>query len=157
MPLRELAADPILVADEIEVIRADRRKKGTRAGASAATSTARFIRTMFTFAQRRDPTLVGNPAAAVRSVDPKRHDLPILHRADMAEWWDKVSKVKNDVERWALVFALLSGLRRDSLVKLRWEDVRTPILKARALRVRSPKGGEERAFDLILHDPCLGC
>jgi hypothetical protein len=75
---------------------------------------ARFVGTLFSFAQTRDPQLLGNPCSAVQTVDPKRKHLPILKRSEMKDWWDKVQKTRNEVERWALVFCLLSGLRRSS-------------------------------------------
>jgi hypothetical protein len=83
-----------------------------------ATAVARIVGTLFSFAQTRDPQLLGNPCSAVQTVDPKRKDLPILKRSEMKDWWDKVQKIRNEVERWALVFCLLSGLRRSSLESL---------------------------------------
>jgi integrase len=73
----------------------------------------------------------------------------------MKDWWDKVQKIPNEVERWALVFCLLSGLRRGSLESLGWAHLRSPILKSRCIRIPAPKGGEEKAFDLILSRPML--
>ena len=153
-PLRELAADPTIMEREVERIRAVLHDK-KRGGRAMATAAARFVSTVFSFAQLRDPTLLGNPCSAVPTVDPKRKDLPILRRAEMRDWWDKVQAIPNEVERWALVFCLLSGLRRGSLEKLAWEHLRGPVLRARAIRIPAPKGGEDRAFDLILSRPML--
>jgi integrase len=120
-----------------------------------ATAAARFVSTVFSFAQLRDPTLHGNPCSAVATVDAKRKDLSILRREEMKDWWAKVQNIPNEVERWALVFCLLSGLRRGSLESLAWEQLRKPVLMSRAIRIPAPKGGEERAFDLILSRPML--
>jgi len=63
----------------------------------------------------------------------------------MEDWWEKAQKIPNELERWALVFCLLSGLRRGSLEKLAWEHLRRQILKSRAIRIPAPKGSEEKA------------
>jgi integrase len=153
-PLRELAADPTIMEREVERIREILSKK-KRGGFAMSTAAARFVSTVFSFAQLRDPTLHGNPCSAVATVDPKRKDLPILRRGEMKDWWAKVQEIPNEVERWALVFCLLSGLRRGSLETLAWEHLRRPVLMSRAIRIPAPKGGEERAFDLILSRPML--
>jgi integrase len=152
-PLRELGADPTIMEREVERIRGLLKHK-KRGGFAMATACARFASTVFSFAQHRDPTLRGNPCSAVETVDPRRTDLPILRRAEMEDWWEKVQKIPNEVERWALVFCLLSGLRRGSLEKLAWEHLRRPIL-TRAIRIPAPKGGEQKSFDLILSRPML--
>ena len=153
-PLRELGADPTIMERQIGRIR-ELLKHKKRGGQAMATAVARFVGTLFSFAQTRDPHLLGDPCSAVQTVDPKRKDLPILKRSEMKDWWDKVQKIRNEVERWALVFCLLSGLRRSSLESLAWSHLKSPILKSRCIRIPAPKGGEERAFDLILSRPML--
>jgi hypothetical protein len=66
----------------------------------------------FSFAQTRDPQLLGNPCSALQNVDPKRKNLRILMRSDMKDCWNKVQNIRTEVERSALVFCLLSGLRQ---------------------------------------------
>ena len=153
-PLRELGADPTIMEREIGPIR-ELLKHKKRGGQPMATAVARLVGTLFAFAQTRDPQLLGNPCSAVQTVDPKRKDLPILKRSETKDWWDKVQKVPNEVERWALVFCLLSGLRRSSLESLAWTNLKSPVLKSRCIRIPAPKGGEEKAFDLILSRPML--
>jgi integrase len=152
--LRELGADPTIMEREIGRIR-ELLKHKKRGGQAMATAVARFVGTLFSFTQTRDPQLLGNPCSAVQTVDPKRKDLPILKRSEMKDWWDQVQKIPNEVERWALVFCLLSGLRRSSLESLAWAHLKSPILKSRCIRIPAPKGGEEHAFDLILSQPML--
>jgi integrase len=144
-PLRELAANPILLADEIAHIRRRLREKSPRKGQSAATSSARCVKTLFRFAQRRDPTLLGDPTSAVSKVDPKRNDLTVLGSKDLPKWWADVQNIPNDVKKWALLFCLLSGLRRSNLVAIEWTDV---DLKERCVHVARTKRGTP--FDLIL-------
>lgn len=154
-PLRELANDPTIMEREVERIREllQNKKRGGRAMATAA---ARFVSTLFNFACERDRTLnsLGNPCSAVSTVDPKRKDLPVLAEADMSEWWKEIQRLPNEVHREAHLFCLLSALRRNSLVDLRWNDL---DLKRRCFRIAKPKGGEDRAFDLILSEPMIRC
>ena len=154
-PLRELANDPTIMEREVERIREllQNKKRGGRAMATAA---ARFVSTIFNFACERDRTLssLGNPCSAVSTVDPKRKDLPILAEADMPKWWKDVQRLSNEVHREAHLFCLLSALRRNSLVDLQWKDL---DLKRRCFRIAKPKGGEDRAFDLILSKPMIRC
>ena len=154
-PLRDLANDPTIMEQEVERIRAllHNKKRGGRAMATAA---ARFVSTLFNFACDRDRSLrsLGNPCSAVSTVDPKRKDLPALAESDMPVWWEAVQKISDEVHREAHLFCLLSGLRRTSLVTLQWKDL---DLKRRCIRIGKPKGGEDRAFDLILSRPMIRC
>src|SRR5882724_214846 len=85
---------------------------------------------------RLEPT--GESVLGRADCRPKRKDLPILRRIEMKERWDKVQKIPNEVERWALVFCLLSGLRRGSLESLAWENLCKPVLQARCIRIPAP-------------------
>jgi integrase len=155
-PLRELARDPTIMEAEVAAIK-KRLDNKPRKGHAAASQTARFVSVLFKFARNRDPDLLGNPVSAVATKDVEQDDLPILHYADMAAWMKAVRKLPNAIEQEALLFTLLSGLRRNSLVELKWADLRKPILKSRALRIPTPKGGKDRSFDLVLSRPMLRC
>jgi hypothetical protein len=76
--LRELGADPTIMEHEVTRIREILRDK-PRGGRAMATAVARFVSTVFGFAQSRNPLLAGNPVSAVSTVDQKRRDLPNLH------------------------------------------------------------------------------
>jgi hypothetical protein len=106
-----------------------------------------MVSTAFSFAQHRYPTLRGNPCSAVETVDERRTDLPILRRVEMEDW-------RKRVERWALLFRLLSELRRGS------EEARVGAPLTADLEITRhsnsrPKGGEEKSLDLILSRPML--
>jgi integrase len=154
-PLRELAGDPTIMEREVDRIREVLREK-KRGGQAMATAAARFVSTLFNFACKRYPALraLGDPCSAVSTVDPKRDDLPALAEADMPAWRDAVQEIPNEVQREALLFCLLSALRRNSLVELQWKDL---DLNRRCIRIGKPKGGQERAFDLILSRAMLRC
>ena len=92
-PLAELGVDPTIVEGEIARIRKLLRNK-PRGGQAMATAVARFVSVVFNFAKRRNPLLPGNPVSAVSTVDPKRHDLPILKAEDLPGWWAAVQKFR---------------------------------------------------------------
>jgi integrase len=152
-PFREVGADPTIMEREVTRIRELLRDK-PRGGRAMATAAARFVSTVFSFAQSRNPLLAGNPVSAVSTVDPKRRDLPILQSSELPAWWAAVQKLKKEYHREAHLFALLSGLRRNTLVELEWKHL---DLKRRCIRIVRPKGGEERVFDLVLSRAMLRC
>ena len=119
-----------------------------------ATAAARFVSVVFSFAKRRNPLLPGNPVSAVSTVDPRRKDLPILNAEDLPAWWADVQKLPREQHREAHLFALLSGLRRNTLVELEWKHL---DVRRRTIRIVKPKYGEERAFDLLLSRAMLRC
>jgi integrase len=152
-PLRDLSGDPEIMANEIDDIR-KRLRHSRRGGQAAATQSARLVSALFSFAQNRDPSLTGNPVSAISTVDPRRHDLRVLAASDLPTWWQAVQKIPREQHREAHLFALLSGLRRETLVALEWKHL---DLKRRCIRVLKPKGGEDRAFDLVLSDAMIRC
>jgi integrase len=153
LPLADLGVDPTIMEGEVARIRKLLRNK-PRGGRAMATSAARFVSVVFKFAKRRNPLLPGNPVGAVSTVDPRRNDLPILKAEDLPGWWDAVFKLPREHHREAHLFALLSGLRRNTLVELEWKHL---DVKRRALRIMKPKYGAERAFDLLLSRVMLRC
>jgi integrase len=152
-PLRELGVDPTIMEAEVARIRRVLRNR-PRGGRATATAAARFVSTMFNFARRRNPLLPGDPVSAVSTVDQKRHDLPILKAEDLSAWWKAVQKIPREQHHEAHLFALLSGLRRNTLVELEWKHL---DVKRRCMRIVKPKFGEDRAFDLILSRAMLRC
>jgi integrase len=152
-PLRKLLDDRTLMANETQRIR-DKLHNQKRGGQNAAAQSAVFVSALFGFMRDRDPTLLGDPVSACQTAVPKRDDLPILGVDEMPMWWCDVQKIRNPVVREALLFGLLTGLRRASLETLEWKNL---DLKRGCLRVTVAKGGHARAFDLILSRPMLRC
>lgn len=156
-PLAELADDPTIMGDEQDRIR-DQLKGSRRGGMAAATQSARFVGSLSNWAvEKRGITLSGNPVRGARKVDPKRRDLPVLGEDDMQAWYDDLRQIPNEVERWALVGTILTGLRRETVANLEWRDLQRPIRKRMAFWIRKPKGGEDRGFDLILSRQMIRC
>ena len=151
--LRDLLDNRTIMADECQRIRA-RRANYKRGGLSAAAQSAVFVSALVGFMRDRDPSLIGDPVSACQTTVPQNNDLAILSVEDMPVWWQRVRKLKNPIVQEALLFTLLTGLRRGSLESLKWSDL---DLKRGCLRVAVAKGGADRAFDLILSKPMIRC
>ena len=117
-------------------------------GVGTANDVFRVLRAVYNRARKERPELPENPCANVDwfRLAPPRSAIPIDR---LRTWYAGVSAVENPVRRDYLVFALFTGLRRQSAAEVRWADV---DLDARTLRVPRPKGGQERAFTLPLSD-----
>jgi integrase len=152
-PLRDLLNDRVIMADEQKRIRA-RLANYKRGGLSAAAQSAVFVSALFGFMRDRDPSLIGDAVSACQTTVPVNGDLAILGVEDMPTWYAQVRKLKNPIVQEALLFTLLTGLRRGSLESLKWSDL---DLKRGCIRIRIAKGGADKAFDLILSRPMLRC
>ena len=73
---------------------------------------------------------------------------------DLPAWWKELQRLENPIRREMHLFMLLSGLRRNDVLTARWGNLDE---ERRALRVPSPKGGDERAFDLPLSEAMWNC
>jgi len=150
-PLIDLLNDRVIMADEQVRIR-KRLSNHKRGGQNAAAQSAVFVSALFGFMRERRPLLVGDPVSACQTTVPKRKDLSRLEINEMPAWYAQVRKLKNPIVQEALLFTLLTGIRRGSLESLRWSDL---DLKRRCIRVRVAKG--DKPFDLILSRPMLRC
>lgn len=155
-PLVDLADDPTVMGDEQERIR-HKLSNGKRGGMAAATQSARLVGALANWAgERRGLKLSGNPVRGCRTVDPQREDLPVLVEDEMEGWWAKVQKLPNEIHREALLFTLLSGLRRETVVGMQWRHL---DLRRRCIHIPRPKrsNGRSRAFDLVLSRSMIRC
>ena len=144
------------MADEQDRIR-EKLPNGKRGGMAAATQSARYVGALASWAvEKRGIKLAGSPVRGCRTVDPEYEDLPVLVEPDMGDWWRDVQEIPNEVHREALLFTLLSGLRRETVVEMQWRHL---DLKRRCIHVPRPKrsNGRSRAFDLILSGPMIRC
>lgn len=94
---------------------------------------------------------VWNPAKAVDrdQLLPKRER---ISNEDLPDWYARVLKMRNPIQRDGLMFALFTGLRSDEVRSTRFEHV---DWTERSLHVPDPKGGPERAFKIPLGDTAL--
>jgi integrase len=155
-PLVDLADDPTIMGDEQNRIREQLSNK-KRGGMAAATQSGRLVGALANWAiEKRGLKLSGNPVRGCRTVDPEYEDLPVLVEHEMEDWWRNVQQIPNEVHREALLFTLLSGLRRETVVEMRWQHL---DLRRRCIHIPRPKrsNGRSRAFDLVLSRPMIRC
>jgi integrase len=144
MPLRKLTNSIML--DEIARIRKTH-------GPMAGNNSARFVRALYRFARVLDKTLPdGHPCEAVVML--KTPPQPVMPGEQFAAWHAEVEALKNPIHREAYKFALLSGLRKQDLLTLEWEHLNR---EAGTIRIPNPKGGPDKAFDLVLSRALLDC
>jgi integrase len=119
-------------------------------GKYAANGSMRFARAVWNFAKNEleTPGLPDrNPFRSSKLYHKERARETGMGAGDLANWWAEVQALPNPIRRELHLFTLLSGLRRADLLTARWDNLDKT---RKALRIPSPKGGEERAFDLPL-------
>lgn len=121
------------------------RKSGPMAARTAMLAFSAWWRR----ARKLDPLLPECPAVAV-DLHPlrKKNGTDVYQR--LSEWHAALMQMRCEVRRELFLFALLTGLRRDSLRRARWEHLRGDVL-----HVPTPKrarGEDYRPFDLPLLD-----
>ncbi len=70
------------------------------------------------------------------------------------DWFNELLALDNGVRREMHWMTYLSGLRRRTVTALAWRDV---SIRNRVAFIRSPKGGEERAFSIPLSRAIIRC
>ncbi len=126
-------------------------------GKYAANGCMRFARAVWNFAKNEleSPGLPDrNPFRSSKLYHKERARETGMGAGDLANWWSEVQALPNPIRRELHLFTLLSGLRRADVVTARWDHLDKT---RKALRIPSPKGGEERAFDLPLSTAMVQC
>jgi integrase len=127
-------------------------------GEAAALNTAHFVRTLWRFACTKDEGLrtKNPPTTGIRLSLPGGKKTLKLRKSlaplALPMWWDRVQAIDNPVRREAHIFALATGLRRKSVLVLRWDDV-----AGTSAWIRAPKGGEVRSFMMPLNGMAREC
>lgn len=150
-PLRDLSEDQNLMEAEFNRVK-------RKSGESAAARDGRYVRTLYLYALRMlDTTLPArHPCVKIASrirVKGSEKEQPVMGLNDLPRWWAAVKKLE-PLRREFHLFSLLSGLRRDDLYWMRWDQV---DVAGGFLHVPEPKGGERKAFDLVLSGPMIDC
>jgi len=144
MPLRKLTNS--IMAEEIDRVR-------LKHGKMAGNNTARFVRALYRFARVLDKTLPdGHPCEAIVML--KTPAQPVMPGEMFAAWSAEVAALENPIHREAYRFALLSGLRRRDLLTLEWEHLDRTL---QTIHIPKPKGGTDKAFDLVLSSALMDC
>jgi integrase len=145
-PLSELGDSPRLVADRHEDISRDN-------GPAIANGAMRSLRAIYNHARKTCRKLPAeNPTFAVDWNPQDRRDTAMGVR-ELPAWFEQLAAAPNPIRREFHLLTLLSGSRPDALKKVRLDDLDLP---RRVLRLRKPKGGEEKAFDIPLSRAMLG-
>lgn len=136
------------LADEI---RAGKFGRKGRDGKQMANAAFRLFRGIYNRAMRQHPELPANPSVNIDwfKATPPRTAIP---STALAAWGNDIRAINDSVRRDFLLFALFTGLRRQTACEVEWSDV---DFENRKLRIPKPKGGEERAFDIPLSDYLL--
>lgn len=120
-------------------------------GATQANHVMRGLRRVWRRAAKRHNGRLGSPPTDACDWAAEGKGGPIAE-AKLPGWWKVLNRAEiNDVLRDAIKFGLFSGLRRNTVVELRWEHV---DLEARTAFIAQPKGGEP--FTIPLSPPLLG-
>lgn len=131
-----------------EMVRARHRRIGDRRGTYAANSAMRTFRAIYNRALRQHADLPPNPVINVDWYPERKRDVatPTDGLGDLV---GRVMALLNPVRRDYFLFLLFTGMRREAVASICWEDA---DLDAGTLHVPSPKGGAARAFTLPLSD-----
>jgi integrase len=157
-PLRVLGQDQSIMLHEWKRIAARydigaKYEKGH--GRTAADASAGLVRILYRYVQRwHDHSLPGRHPCLNLDLQSRRplRELSVMAPEDLPRWWAAVSALPNPIRRECHLFSLLSGLRRNSLLEMQWQD-----LDEDTFHIPWPQGGSRFAFDLILSAPLQEC
>ena len=141
VPLRKFADKPHLIEERHHQITVEN-------GPYAANGWGRTFRRLYRYAQAKlDRTLPLVQWSQVITWNAEKRDHSGLAEEDLGDWFSQLAALKNGIRREFHLFTLLSGSRPDALSQAEWTDL---DMKRRALRIREPKGGPDRAFSIPL-------
>jgi len=113
----------------------------------------RTLRAIYNHARRTWTQLPENPVVAVDFNKESRRNTA-LGTDDLPKWYCELQQLSNPIRREMHLFTLLSGLRRNDVRTLRWENL---DVAGRRFTIPAPKGGARKAFHLPLSRPMLRC
>lgn len=112
-------------------------------GKTAANAVLRLMRTVISFAMKRlDVELASNPCVGVEWFRERGHR-PSIAAADLGTFWRAIARVENPIRRGFWQLLIYSGLRKNDVATMRWEDVHVD-----RIHIPYPKMG--RPFDVPL-------
>jgi hypothetical protein len=139
-PLDKFGEEPALLAARHEEMTRDN-------GPAMANGAMRSFRAIYNHARKTCRKLPAeNPSIAIDWNPEVRRDTGIGRR-DLSDWFEQVAALENPIRREFHLLCLLSGSRPTALKRARIVDLDLP---RRTLHMPKPKGGEEKAFDIVL-------
>lgn len=158
-PLASIKREDVVQEHAVVTERARRARAGQKysSGKYAANGTMRFARAVWNYAkdELETPGLPErNPFRSGKLFHKEKARNTGMGVAELPAWWAELQALANPIRRELHLFMLLTGLRRTDVLTARWAnfDSARP-----SLRLPSPKGGEERAFELPLSTAMLEC
>ncbi|MCA6115466.1 integrase family protein [Bradyrhizobium sp. WSM 1738] len=158
-PLASIKREDVVQEHAAITERARKARAGQKyaSGKYAANGTLRFARAVWNYVkdELETPGLPErNPFRSGKLFHKEKARSTGMGVAELPAWWEQLEALANPIRRELHLFMLLSGLRRTDVLTARWAnfDAARP-----SLRLPSPKGGEERAFELPLSTAMLGC
>jgi integrase len=159
LPLPSIKREDVVAAHAAVTERARQARAGQKyaSGKYAANGTMRFARAVWNYAkdELETPGLPErNPFRSGKLFHKEKARNTGMGVAELPAWWAQLQALANPIRRELHLFMLLTGLRRTDVLTARWTnfDPSRP-----SLRLPSPKGGEERAFELPLSTAMLEC
>ena len=123
-------------------------------GPYIANGAMRTLRAIYNHALKTNMNLPArNPVTAIDWNRERRRDTA-LGVEDLPAWFAELAKLENPIRREFHLFTLLSGSRPTAIKTIRIEHI---DWRRRTLLIPNPKGGAERAFDIPLSRPMIGC
>ena len=127
-----------------------------RHGPVTANNIFRHFRAVHNFVSASHGELPPNPVTILgqaRAWNPERRRRSVVPMHGLPKWWRAVQQ-EDELVRDFLVVALFTGLRRNEIARLRWEDI---DFEGRALTIHATKNGDalelplsEFLYDLLL-------
>ena len=158
-PLASIKREDVIEEHATITERARRARAGQKysSGKYAANGTMRFARAVWNYAkdELETPGLPErNPFRSGKLFHKEKARNTGMGVAELPAWWAELQALANPIRRELHLFMLLTGLRRTDVLTARWVNF-DPVRPS--LRIPSPKGGEERAFELPLSTAMLEC
>jgi len=158
-PLASIKREDVVQEHAAVTERAHQARAGQKyaSGKYAANGTMRFGRAVWNHAkdELEAPGLPErNPFRSGKLFHKEKARNTGMGVAELPGWWAELQALPNPIRRELHLFMLLTGLRRTDVLTAHWAnfDATRP-----SLRLPSPKGGEERAFELPLSSAMLAC
>jgi integrase len=158
-PLADIKREDVIGEHAAITERARKLRAGQKyaSGKYAANGTMRFARAVWNYAkdELETPGLPErNPFRSGKLFHKEKARNTGMGAAELPCWWAQLQALPNPIRRELHLFMLLSGLRRNDVLTARPEYLNA---QRPSLRLPSPKGGEDRAFELPLSQPMLEC
>ena len=158
-PLASIKREDVVQEHAAITERARKARAGQKysSGKYVANGTMRFARAVWNYTkdELETPGLPErNPFRSGKLFHKEKARSTGMGVAELPAWLAQLQALANPIRRELHLFMLLSGLRRTDVLTARWAnfDAARP-----SLRLPSPKGGEDRAFELPLSSAMLEC